>query len=476
MPIQYTQKALEQLKKLREDVENLRNKEYSAPEVTAFFTASSHILEEIFDYKTAVEISNEFFRATMAYNSNQLLVAYNRQSGKIPQEPYDKLAARLVGLIKTLEFGMDRATSISQAVKSEKTKTPKIFISHAHADETATNLLVDLLHDMGIPNNTENPLIFCSSTPGFDIPLRKRIYEYLKKEFENHNLYVIFLLSSNYYKRPACLNEMGATWITETKYCSVLLPGFTFSQIEGAADADAMSIALADDNAWEGLNNLRKDLQKFMNFNSSPDNFWESRRLKFINAIKALPSANEVIEKDSAQIRILELEEKVRQLEDNQITCHVDNHTLVIGKKTDSIVTAQQAISRFLARPVAWNGKSFVGTFFIGGGLKNSYAVPMSDWLCQELKLDPGYPVTAKCVECESNKKIEIFATDDNADRLSDIDTLSLVELQLKTVYFTYEDHDNCSYGSPDVCSYFIFEVEKILSVKDYEQPVPESF
>ena len=106
MPIQYTQKALEQLKKLREDVENLRNKEYSAPEVTAFFTASSHILEEIFDYKTAVEISNEFFRATMAYNSNQLLVAYNRQSGKIPQEPYDKLAARLVGLIKTVEFGL----------------------------------------------------------------------------------------------------------------------------------------------------------------------------------------------------------------------------------------------------------------------------------------------------------------------------------------------------------------------------------
>ena len=471
MPIQYTQKALEQLKKLREELEIVRKNNYMSQAVVTFKTTVNYALQDIFQNGCENSVWQEFDRQSNLAN-------FEATCGRLTEEkrqwPFNFLAGKLDGYIKTIEMGIERRTEVSK--HSATNKTPKIFISHAHADFAAANLLVDLLHDMGIPNNTENPLIFCSSTPGFDIPLRKRIYEYLKKEFENHNLYVIFLLSSNYYRRPACLNEMGATWITETKYCSVLLPGFTFSQIEGAADADAMSIALADDNAWEGLNNLRKDLQKFMNFNSSPDNFWESRRLKFINAIKALPSANEVIEKDSAQIRILELEEKVRQLEDNQITCHVDNHTLVIGKKTDSIVTAQQAISRFLARPVAWNGKSFVGTFFIGGGLKNSYVVPMSDWLCQELKLDPGYPVTAKCVECESNKKIEIFATDDNADRLSDIDTLSVAELQLKTVYFTYEDHDNCSYGSPDVCSYFIFKVERILSVKAYEQPVPKPF
>ena len=471
MPIQYTQKALEQLKKLREELEIVRKNNYMSQAVVTFKTTVNYALQDIFQNGCENSVWQEFDRQSNLAN-------FEANCGRLTEEkrqwPFNFLAGKLDGYIKTIEMGIERRTEVSK--HSATNKTPKIFISHAHADFAAANLLVDLLHDMGIPNNTENPLIFCSSTPGYDIPLRKRIYEYLKKEFENHNLYVIFLLSSNYYRRPACLNEMGATWITETKYCSVLLPGFTFSQIEGAADAEAISIALADDNAWEGLNNLRKDLQKFMNFNSSPDNFWESRRLKFINAIKALPSANEVIEKDSAQIRILELEEKVRQLEDNQITCHVDNDTLVIGKKTDSIVTAQQAISRFLARPAAWNGKSFIGTFFIGRSLKDGYAVPMSDWLCQELKLDPGYPVTAKCVECESNKKIEIFATDDNADCLSDIDTLSVVELQLKTVYFTYEDYDNCSYGSPPVCPYFIFEVEKVLSVKAYEQPVPESF
>ena len=470
MPIQYTQKALEQLKKLREELSEIRNCDYNQPSVIKFETVLHDVVTSIFQ-------SDEERKDLRDGFNTQVNIAKGKQGKKYSQEearqfPYNFWESKLDGYIAAVEFGIDRETK-----NLDNQKTPKIFISHAHADETAANLLVDLLHDMGIPNNNENPLIFCSSTPGFDIPLRKRIYEYLKKEFENHNLYVIFLLSSNYYKRPACLNEMGATWITETKYCSVLLPGFTFSQFEGAADADAMSIALADDNAWEGLNNLRKDLQKFMNFNSSHDNFWESRRLKFINAIKALPSAEEVIEKDSAQIRILELEEEVRNLKSNQITYDIiADISDTKDEKEQFSVTAKQAISRFLARPIAWNGKSFIGTFFIGRGFKNGYAVPMSDWLCQELKLDPGYPVTAHCIESEGNKRIEIFATEDNADILSDIDIPSTLELQLKTVYFTYEDYDNCSYGSPPVCPYFIFEVEKVLSVKAYEQPVPAPF
>ena len=472
MPIQYTQKGLEQLKKLREELEIVRKNNYMSQAVVTFKTTVNYALQDIFQNGCENSVWQEFDRQSNLAN-------FEANCGRLTEEkrqwPFNFLAGKLDGYIKTIEMGIERRTEVSK--HSTTNKTPKIFISHAHADEKAANLLVDLLHDMGIPNNTENPLIFCSSTSGYGIPLRKRIYEHLKNEFEHHNLYVIFLLSSNYYKRPACLNEMGATWITETNYCSVLLPGFTFSQIEGAADADAISIALADDNAWEGLNNLRTDLQKFMNFNPSLDNFWEAHRTKFVNDIKALPTADEVIKKDSDQIRILELEEEVRNLKSNQITYDIiADISDTKDKKEQFSVTAKQAISRFFARPVAWNGKTFIGTFFIGRSFKDGYAVPMSDWLCQELKLEPGYPVTAKCVECESNKNIEIFATDDNADRLSDIDTLSVVELQLKTVYFTYEDYDNCSYGSPDVCSYFIFEVEKILSVKDYEQPVPEPF
>ncbi len=291
MPIQYTQKALEQLKKLREELDSLRNYEYADQPVVTFKTVLNYALEDIFQNGCEKSVWRGF-------DQQVRLVYQNMNSPLNHQWPFNFLAGKLDGYIKTIEMGIERRSVISE--RTDTKKSPKIFISHAHADEKAANLLVDLLHDMGIPPNDDtHEYIFCSSTPGYDIPLRKRIYEHLKNEFEHHNLYVIFLLSSNYYKRPACLNEMGATWITETNYCSVLLPGFTFSQIEGAADADAISIALVDDNAWEGLNNLRTDLQKFMKFKLSHNNFWESRRETFIENIRSLSESSKNIENKS---------------------------------------------------------------------------------------------------------------------------------------------------------------------------------
>ena len=355
-------------------------------------------------------------------------------------------------------------------------KTPKIFISHSSKDKKVAEILVDLIEKMGIPDSA----IYCTSADGLGVSLRENIYASMRKQFDEHNLFVLFLLSHNYYQSAACLNEMGATWILKLPEISVLLPGFDFSQIEGAVDSRNIGIKLDAEDAGSRLTELREQLCKFMNISipSSANslNRWESKRNAFINQIKALPLDTEDNEKDAAQIKILELEEKVRQLENNQTWGKIAE---IPSNEKSSIVPSLEAknvISRFFTRPVAWNGKSFRGFFYIGGGLKKGYASPMSDWLCQELKLKPGYPITVNCVECNSTKPIEVFAIDDNADIISDIDTLSIVELQLKTVYFTYEDCDNGNVSSPATGQYFIFEVEKILSVKKYEQPQPESF
>ena len=40
---------------------------------------------------------------------------------------------------------------------------------------------------------------------------------YTSREEFNNNLFVIFMLSSNYYKSVPCLNEMGATWVLKKK-------------------------------------------------------------------------------------------------------------------------------------------------------------------------------------------------------------------------------------------------------------------
>lgn len=128
---------------------------------------------------------------------------------------------------------------------------PKIFISHSTLDKEYAKILVELLRKVGLKDND----IFCSSYPGFDVPNKKNIFEYLRDEFRNDGLYVIFLLSKNYYNSPACLNEMGASWVLKKEHLTFLLPKFEFNQIKGAIDPSETAIKL-DGDKYEIENRL----------------------------------------------------------------------------------------------------------------------------------------------------------------------------------------------------------------------------
>ena len=152
-------------------------------------------------------------------------------------------------------------------------KTPKIFISHSSKDRQYAELMIDLLRGMG--QCDWNNSVFCSSIAGYDIPLRNRIYDYIKKEFDTYELYVLFLLSGNFYNSYACLNEMGAAWITDQRYCMILLPGFSFKEIGGVVDPTAISIDLNQSENRSALNKLRDDIVSFLKIKSSDQNEWE---------------------------------------------------------------------------------------------------------------------------------------------------------------------------------------------------------
>ena len=57
----------------------------------------------------------------------------------------------------------------------------KIFISHSSQDIEFVQPLVTLFGSMGL--NSEN--MFCSSVPGYNVPLDKNIFDYLKMHFKN---------------------------------------------------------------------------------------------------------------------------------------------------------------------------------------------------------------------------------------------------------------------------------------------------
>lgn len=189
----------------------------------------------------------------------------------------------------------------------EKKKPSKIFISHSSRDLAFVQPLVELFEHIGL--NPEN--MFCSSIAGYNVPLDSNIYNYLKEQFQSYNLRVIFILSENYYNSPASLNEMGAAWVLQNRYTSVLLPQFDFRDVKGVIDQMRISIKL-DSERYElkaRLNELRDTLVSEIGLKlcSSSQNIWERHRDEFVDKVNSV----EIYWKQLRQLR-----EKSKPLED----------------------------------------------------------------------------------------------------------------------------------------------------------------
>lgn len=189
----------------------------------------------------------------------------------------------------------------------EPQKPIKVFISHSSQDLAFVQPLVELFRHIGL--DEEN--MFCSSVPGYNVPLDSNIYDYLKEQFQRYDLRVIFVLSENYYSSPASLNEMGAAWVLQHKYTSILLPQFDFRDIKGVVDQMRISIKL-DSDKYElktRLNELRRTLISEFGLKESisSQNIWERHRDEFIDKVRSM----EIYWKQLRQLR-----EKSRPLEE----------------------------------------------------------------------------------------------------------------------------------------------------------------
>lgn len=167
-------------------------------------------------------------------------------------------------------------------------KMKKVFISHSSGDKDYVEKIVELLTDIGMRSDQ----IFCSSIPGHGIPIGEDIYDYLRKEFVQNELCVIFVLSQNYYNSVPCLNEMGAAWVLQNKYYAILLPGFSFSEIEGAVNPRKIALKLDDDERElkEKLGELKRKFIDDYSLSTISDVKWEEKRDKFIKDILLISS------------------------------------------------------------------------------------------------------------------------------------------------------------------------------------------
>lgn len=251
---------------------------YDVPEFIVWKQAVLYELQDIYD-RTRDSFIGKMINATGVMNK------FNGRS-------YDerKYFNELKGSLAIIRKNIDKYYPDSDGMQLDQgnesgMKKAKIFISHSSEDVEIVLKFVDLLADMGFTADD----LFCSSVPDYGIPLNEDIYDYLASLFREYDIYVIFMLSRNYYNSPACLNEMGAAWVLKSDYTSVLLPGFSYQEIEGAVNPAKIGFKLDDKDELlkKRLGELIRILAKRTG-KSIPNMRWEDKRNSFVEDIKSM--------------------------------------------------------------------------------------------------------------------------------------------------------------------------------------------
>lgn len=135
-----------------------------------------------------------------------------------------------------------------------------IFISHKSDDKKYGNALRDFIVGLGVK---DSQLIY-TSHPLNKIPMDANIYEYLRQHI-NSQIFMIFLWSDKYLESPACMNEMGAAWVTQADYTNIYTPDFSFGNPkyhECAVDTRKMGAVLnGDAHCKASMIELRQKIQ-----------------------------------------------------------------------------------------------------------------------------------------------------------------------------------------------------------------------
>ena len=182
---------------------------------------------------------------------------------------------------------MDNDLQITNNTSMKETKiqkTPKVFISHKTEDDEYAKALVDLILSLGVKSED----IFCSSYPPFAIKFGDNILEIIKKQFEEHNLFVLFIHSPRYYKSAISLNEMGAAWILKSDHLSFLTNDCSFDMLTGVIDSKETAFKAGDSRTEHLLFDFKDKIIDFFKLEKMDEKLWDTRKKEFLEKVNNL--------------------------------------------------------------------------------------------------------------------------------------------------------------------------------------------
>lgn len=230
------------------------------------YTSDANLMNYLFKLKEA--IANADYD-TIMYTLSSIDKWYDENIGAISSNRYVcNLAShqKNMRLIKEILSGLkeDECVSTTPAGIDTIKTDPVIFISHKSDDKKYGDALERFITGLGVK---DNQLVY-TSHPLHKIPLDASIYEYLRSHI-NSTLFMIILWSDKYLESPACLNEMGAAWVTQTDYTNIYVPSFSFGNPkyhECAVDTKKMGAVLnGDEHCKANMIELKNKIEELFN-------------------------------------------------------------------------------------------------------------------------------------------------------------------------------------------------------------------
>ncbi len=262
---------------------------YDVPEFQSWIQLIQFELQEIVD-----TTGDEFARET-------LKIAKAKYNGWRDKANFTELKGKLLAMQSHID---KYCSGKGESVEEQSTKPVKIFISHANKDKEYVAKLVELLDGMGL----DQTQVFCSSLPGYDIPVGADIFDYLRQQFQEYELHVFLIHSKNYYMSAASLNEMGAAWVLRSNCTSFLLPSFSFADMTGAINGKAIAIKLDNDEieVKDKLNQLYDAIINEFGLTKKAAVIWEAKRDRFIKEVKEIVIPDEEQQEQDEDLELLD--------------------------------------------------------------------------------------------------------------------------------------------------------------------------
>ena len=225
-------------------------------------------------------------------------------------------------------------------------KPPKVFISHKTEDQAYASALVRLINFIIGPDGDK---VFCSSIAGYGVKPSQDIIDQIKEQFDEHTLFVVIIHSPRYYKSAVCLNEMGAAWALNAKFCSFLTKDCLIDQLTGVIGKEEMCInPNADEEMLNAhLNSFKDDLVTFFSAKPLDQTKWEHERNEFVKTIVGIKDSSVPGQKlDIFDTVYLPSFDTIFELLDTDhfhdwaFLCAIDGNTILPKRISDLIVKA----------------------------------------------------------------------------------------------------------------------------------------